>query len=73
MMLSGGFIDERHVECSDQTGQEIIMFQFYQINCNKKPKYIPVQEVINNLPGGCLYAILPFHALTGFDTTSYIF
>ena len=37
-----------------------------------KRKYIPVWEVHTNLPRGCEQALLPFHALTGSDTTSYI-
>lgn len=38
----------------------------------KKPRYIPIATVFNNLPRDSAPALLPFHALTGCDTTSYI-
>ena len=37
----------------------------------KKPKYIPVHDVYKCLPEGSSRAILPFHALTGCNTTSF--
>jgi hypothetical protein len=36
-----------------------------------KWRYIPLADVFNNLPIGSSMALLPFHALTGCDTTSY--
>lgn len=39
----------------------------------KKPKYIPVWEVFQKLPKGSEKCILQFHALTGTDTTSFIY
>ena len=38
----------------------------------KKCWYIPIDAVFNNLPRDSATALLPFHALTGRDTTSYI-
>lgn len=38
----------------------------------KKRRYIPIDAVFNNLPRDSATALLPFHALTGCDTTSYI-
>ena len=37
-----------------------------------KRKYIPVKEVCEKLPADSIEALLPFHAMTGCDTTSYI-
>ncbi|KAL5011200.1 hypothetical protein ScPMuIL_011718, partial [Solemya velum] len=37
----------------------------------KKRKYIPIDAVFNNLPRHSSLNLLPFHALTGYDTTSY--
>ena len=39
----------------------------------KKPKYIQVHDVYKCLPEGSSRAILPFHALTGCDTTSFFY
>ena len=38
----------------------------------KKRRYIPVDAVYNNLPRDSAASLIPFHALTGCDTTSYI-
>lgn len=40
---------------------------------SKSQKYIPVHEIHNSLPDGSDRALLPFHALTGCDTTSYLY
>ena len=39
----------------------------------KTPKCIPVHEVYKCLPEGSSRAILPFHTLTGYDTTSFFY
>ena len=39
---------------------------------SKKQKYIPVHEIARSLSTSCLQAFIPFHAITGCDTTSYI-
>ncbi len=39
---------------------------------SKKRRYIPIKDVFDNLPKGSTESLLPFHALTGCDTTSYI-
>ena len=39
---------------------------------SKKRWYIPICAVFNNLPRDSVSALLPFHALTACDTTSYI-
>lgn len=41
---------------------------------HKKPKYIPVKEVIHarNLSIADVQLLLPFHAITGSDTTSFL-
>lgn len=36
-----------------------------------KRRYIPIDAVFNNLPRDSATTLLPFHALTGCDTTSY--
>ena len=38
-----------------------------------KQKYISVNDVCRNLPAGSMESLLPFHALTGCDTTSHFF
>ena len=38
---------------------------------SKKRKYIPIEAVYNSLPSDSTSSLLPFHALTGCDTTSY--
>ena len=38
---------------------------------SKKPKYIPLEEVSANLPCNSSSALLPFHAITGCDSTSF--
>ena len=38
----------------------------------KKRKFYNVRAISRSLPLGSLTALLPFHALTGCDTTSYI-
>ena len=59
----------------------ILVSHFHRMQCKelwmkagtfKKQKYIPVHDVVCNLPANCLQALIPFHALTGCDTTSYI-
>jgi hypothetical protein len=37
-----------------------------------KRKYIPVKEMLKKLPPESVDTLLPFHALTGCDTTSYL-
>ena len=37
-----------------------------------KRKFFNIRAIVQNLPPECLPALLPFHALTGCDTTSYI-
>ena len=39
---------------------------------SKKRKFIPVKEILNTLPEGSVQALIPFHTLTGCDTTSYL-
>ena len=39
---------------------------------SKKPKYIPIDQVFNNLPPSTKRGQLQFHAITGCDTTSYL-
>ena len=41
-------------------------------SASKKRRYIPIAEVFYKLPTGSAPSLLPFHALTGCDTTSYI-
>lgn len=38
----------------------------------QKRKYIPIHDVHHQLPESSIEALLPFHALTGSDTTSYM-
>ena len=38
----------------------------------KSRRYIPIDAVFSKLPRGSATTLLPFHALTGCDTTSYI-
>ena len=39
---------------------------------SKRRKYIPVKEVLHILPERSVRALIPFHTLTGCDTTSYL-
>ena len=39
---------------------------------NKKPKNIPVHDIVSSLPQDILKSLIPFHTLTGCDTTSFI-
>eukprot|EP00795_Rhopilema_esculentum_P012187 gene12187-biopygen2319 len=39
---------------------------------SKKRKYIPVKEILHALHEGSVQALIPFHTLTGCDTTSYL-
>ena len=36
---------------------------------SKKRRYIPIDAVFNNLPRNSYTALIPFHALAGYDTT----
>ena len=38
-----------------------------------KRKYFNIREIYGNLPAGSVSALLPFHALMGCDTTSFIY
>ena len=38
----------------------------------KKPKNIPVHDIVSSIPQNILKSLIPFHALTGCDTTSFI-
>ena len=60
----------------------LLVSHFSRVNCNhlwmmsgtaKKRKYVPIDAVYHKLPSGSTDALLPFHALTGCDTTSYIY
>ena len=44
---------------------------FVMLGTSKKRRYIPIKEVFNNLSRGSVDSLLPFHALTGCDTTSF--
>ena len=59
----------------------LLVSHFHRMNCielwmmcgtQKKPKYIPVHEIVKNLSSNTLKALIPFHTLTGCDTTSYL-
>ena len=39
---------------------------------SKKPIYIPVHNVVKSIPQSVLETLIPFHTLTGCDTTSFI-
>ena len=69
------------VSASDTDVLVILVSHFHRIHCkelwmkagtSKKQKYIPIHNVACNLPRSCFQALIPFHALTGCDTTSYI-
>lgn len=59
----------------------ILLAQYALIQCSvwmmagtsKKQKYIPIHEVYNSLPVTCIRALLPFHSITGCDTTSFFY
>ena len=46
---------------------------FLWAGTSKKSKFIPIEEVQKNLTPSCGDSLLPFHAITGCDNTSYIF
>ncbi|MES9881148.1 MAG: hypothetical protein ABW185_09730, partial [Sedimenticola sp.] len=45
---------------------------FMMAGTSKKRKYIPIDRVYHSLPQHASSSLLPFHALTGCDTTSYV-
>ena len=69
------------VVSSKDTGVLVLLLSHFQhIHCEhlwmltgtaKKPRYIQIGAVFNNLPTDSATNLLPFHALTGCDTTSY--
>lgn len=61
----------------------LLIAHFEKMACNKlsmkagtlkKPKYIPIHDVVENLSGTLplLETLIPFHVLSGCDTVSYI-
>ena len=38
----------------------------------KKMKYIPIRTLAGRMPSGSLPSLLPFHVITGCDSTSFI-
>jgi hypothetical protein len=59
----------------------ILVSHFARVNCEnlwmmagtaKKRKYIPIGPVFHNLPPNSVDSLLPFHGITGCDTTSYM-
>ena len=42
------------------------------VGTTKKPKFIPVHNVVKDIPQHLLESLIPFHTLTGCDTTSFI-
>ena len=53
--------------------QEINATVWMMAGTSKKQKYIPFNEISLQLPHNCHPSILAFHALTGSDTTSFLF
>ena len=60
----------------------LLITHFTHVNCNhlwmmtgtaKKRKYVPIDAVYHKLPSGSISALLPFHALSRCDRTSYIY
>ena len=59
----------------------LLLSHFHKTNCKelwmnagtpKKPKYIPVHDIAKSMSQDVLDALIPFHTLTGCDTTSFI-
>ena len=59
----------------------LLLSHFYKTNCKelwmnagtpKKPKYIPVNDIAKSMCQDVLDALIPFHTLTGCDSTSFI-
>ena len=75
------FSDAVVVSARDTDVLIILVSHFHRMQCkelwmkagtSKKQKYIPVHEIARSLSTSCLQALIPFHAITGCDTTSYI-
>ena len=70
------------VSCKDTDVLVLLASHFHRINCieelwmktgtQKKPIYIPVHNVVKSIPQSVLETLIPFHTLTGCDTTSFI-
>ena len=70
------------VSCKDTDVLVLLASHFQKIDCieelwmkagtQKKPKYIPVHNVVNSVSQNVLETLIPFHTLTGCDTTSFI-
>ena len=59
----------------------LLVSHFHRINCNelwmstgtqKNPRYIPVHDLAKSMSQSLLDALIPFHTITGCDTTSFI-
>ena len=59
----------------------LLLSHFDRINCKelwmkagtaKKPKNIPVHDIVSSISQDILKSLIPFHTLTGCDTTSFI-
>ena len=70
------------VSCKDTDVLVLLASHFQKIDCieelwmkagtQKKNKYIPVHNVVNSVSQNVLETLIPFHTLTGCDTTSFI-
>ena len=69
------------VQSKDTDVLVLLISLFYKINCielwmkagtKKNPKFIPVHDVVNSISPTILKSLIPFHTLTGCDTTSFI-
>ena len=70
------------VSCRDTDVLVLLVSHFHKIQCNelwvkagksKNQKYIPVHHIVNRIPPNIIPALIPFHAITHCDTTSYIY
>lgn len=70
------------VSARDTDVRLLLVAHYHRVQCNhlwmmagtkKNRKYIPIDTVHQKLPTDSTNALLPFHALTGCDTTSYFF
>ena len=59
----------------------LLISHFHRMNCTelwmkcgtqKQPKYIPIHDIVSKMSPNALKALIPFHTLTGCDTTSFL-
>ena len=83
MILHAIYNDFKYIVVSSKDTDVLVLMasHFNNISCNelwmmagtkKNPKNIPVHDIVKCIPQQVLESLIPFHTLTGCDTTSFI-